>query len=361
MKKNIYFICNGNSMNDIIHSINNIKQNSLKKSFFNYIYSNDESNNKSKPNKKLKLLDDPPLIHFGIKELNLCQENKDNHILFQNFKNIYTSLDTSSIESVLILYQSISNSTIYPLPYMTTNNQINDTATLDTFKNKFGKTENNITKVSKYWSSKKNKEVFSRVNVKNNTINTSIDWKYISTYNTKKSILKNKKSIRSQSQFGFNAFEKELINICKNDLNNDILFVSNHDILEKILSKCKSTKFNLNKNIIEVTSIWKIEIDILEDKINYTNFNKIYPTINNFKPLEQYNKQYKFNFNNYSYTLLNSRNPIPIEYIETFNIELLPNNIKEKIIKIFHKYNKTNNHEHIININSKIINLENFK
>ena len=320
VRKTIYFICNGTSNNDLINCINKLKKTS-KRSIVNFMYSNEEI---IKYN-KLDLQNDPSLIKLGMKELSLFQENKENRLLLQNFKRIYTSLDTCSIETAFILYKSLSNTTIFPLSHMVTNKDIFDIESLNKFKAKFGKYNDDKTYVSGYWGKNYNSNV--------KKINTLINWQFISKYNTKKSILKNKNSILSNAQFGFHSFEKELIYILKFDPNESILIISNHDILIKILERCKFTKFNQNKNNIEVSSMWKIEVEYTGDTITFLSFEKMYPTKSNYKPLENIDNKYKFLYENVRFTLFNSGN-IPEEYLKFFYNKSLPSNIKDRLTKI---------------------------
>jgi len=340
IKKNIYFICNGNSLNDIINSVNNLKVKE-DKSFFNYIY----PPNEIKKNKKLELLNDPSLMKLGIKELNMIQENKDNKLLLQNFKRIYTSLDTCSIESIFVLYKNISNTTIYPLSHMVTNKDIYDVDSLNKFKTKFGKLNDNKTIVSSYW----NKNYVNNIK----KINTQINWHFINNINTKTTYLRNEKSIRSQSHYGFNSFEKELINVIKFDPNENILIVSNYNILKHILERCKS---KINMKNIQVSSMWKIQIEYIDNNIKYSIVEKIYPTPSNYKPLEykeEIDNKFRFIFNGIRYVLFDANETIPVEYLKIMNNKIISRNIKNKLGK------KNNN---IVQYNSnKLLAIDNFK
>ena len=318
VRKTIYFICSGTSINDIIHSINKLKKTS-KRSIVNFMYSNEEIQKSN----KAKLHNDPSLIKLGMKQLSLFQENKENRLLLQNFKRVYTSLDTCSIESALILYKHLSNTIIFPLSHMITNKDIFDIESLIKFKGKFGKIENNKTRVSGY-SAKNN-------NLKK--INGLINWQFISSFNTKNTLFKSKNSILSNAQFGFHAFEKELIYILKFDPNESILIVSHHEILIKILERCKSTKFYPNKNNIEVTSLWKIDVEYTADNITFLTFEKIFPTTSNYKPLESVDNKFTFLYQNIKYTLFNS-GYVPEEYLKFIYNKSLPSNIKNKLVKI---------------------------
>jgi hypothetical protein len=345
IKKTIYFICNGNSLNDIIRSTNELKKDT-KKSFFNYIYQSNNGNDIK--HKKIELMSDPSLIKLGIKELNILQENKDNRLFLQNFKRIYTSLDTCSIESVFVLYKNIVGTTIYPIPHMVTNRNISDTDTLNKFKAKFGKLNDNKTTVSSYWEK----------NYVNNIkkINTIINWNFINNINTKKTYLQNEKSIRSSFHYGFHGFEKELIKIIQFDPNDSILIVSNYNILKNILDRCSNKKFNSNKNNIEVSSLWKFEIEYVDNNIKFLTFEKKYPTTSNHKPLdynENIDKRFRFTFNGINYILFNAHENIPVSYLKVMNNKNISHNIKNKL-------SKTNGNVNIVN-NSKLISIDNFK
>ena len=341
-KKTIYFICNGNSVNDIIHLINKLRPNK-QKPILNFY-----PDKIIKKEDKLNPQTDPVLIKLGIKQLSIFQENNNNRLLLQKFKRIYSSLDTCSIESIFVLYKDISGSIIYPISNMITNKEITNTDSLNKFKNKFGKLTDNKTHVSQYWSKNYNNNI--------KKINTVINWQFISNLNTKSTYLKNNKSILSNAQFKFKSFEKELIRILNFDPNDSILIVSNYDILIKILQRCTSKIFDNTKNNIEASSMWKIDVEYKDESINYLIFEKMYPTSNNFKPLdykEEIDKKYRFIYNNIKYTLFNANN-IPEEYLKYLYDKSFPDIIKNRLII------KKNNNNILTNSTHKI-SIENFK
>ena len=319
----------------MIYSINESKTKPSKKSFFEYIYP--QNNIKPIKNTKIKLLNDPPLLKIGMKELNILQENKDNKIILQNFKRIYTSLDTCSIQSIFVLFKSIGNTTIHPIPYMSTNNDIYDINTLTEFKNKFGKLEDNKTTVSGYW----NKDYINNIK----KINTTINWNFTN-------------NIRGVTKYGFHKFEKELIQIIKYDPSDELLFVSNSTILKNILDRCITNKFNVHKHSIEVTSIWKIDIEYLDEHIKFLKFDKIYPIPNNFKPLdynEKIDKKFRFIFNNITFPLFKMNDILPIKYLKIMNNKDITHEIKNEL-------NKVKNNSSIKNINmQQTISINTFK
>jgi len=226
---------------------------------------------------------------------------------------------------------------------MVTNKDIHDTESLNKFKSKFGKLTNNKTTVSSYW----NKNYVNNIK----KINTQIDWHFINNINTKTTYLRNEKSIRSQSHYGFNSFEKELINVIKFDPNENILIVSNYNILKHILDRCKS---KINMKNIQVSSIWKIQIEYIDHNINYSIVEKLYPTPSNFKPLEykeEIDNKYRFIFNGIRYILFDADEIIPIEYLKLTNNKKIPRNIKNKLTKTYNVTYPSN----------KLISIDNFK
>jgi hypothetical protein len=224
---------------------------------------------------------------------------------------------------------------------MITNKDIYDLDSINKFKTKFGKLADNKTTVSSYWSKNHDNNI--------KKINTVINWQFISNSNIKKALFKQEKTILYNSQFRFNSFEQELMNIFVFDPNESILIVSHYEILVKILERCISKKFNRNKTNIEVSSIWKIEIDYTytstntyintnENKhtneyIKYLTFEKIYPIPDNYSPLEYVDNKYRFSYKNGKCILFNSGN-IPEEYLIYLYNKTLPTNIRNRLTKI---------------------------
>ncbi len=289
MKKNIYFICNGTTFNDIVNSVDNTRNttNIPKRNMFTDI-----------PVKKsIKRLNDPPLLNIGIKQLYMFQENPSNKSLLRTFDKVYTSLNTSSIESAYVLFCLLNGITIIPLPNMVNNADITNLNSLNTFKNKF---------VNNYW---KNKDLKIN-NIKK--INANIDWSNISITNTEKTFIKNNHSIKADAQYGFNKFNRRLLEILKRETNNNIMMISNNNILNNIMDRCIDKKNN--KNNMEYTSLWKIEVEYDTNNIRYMKCQKMYPVTDNYKPLEIYNNSYGFKFNNNMFELFKMNNKINIDY-----------------------------------------------
>lgn len=373
IKKNIYFICYGTSVNDIIrsinYSINNEKKDLLKKkkNILTYLFSKKENNNnnlnkeykKNNEIKKIKELKLNKLFNIGIKELILLQENNFNKNILKNIKNVYTTLDFPSIESSFILYQSLKNRTIYPLPYTTKELKIKSYTELYNAKSLYGeyKIKDKKTIVNKYWDIKINE-----YNYKNNIkdikkINSDINWKYLSLSN------ENNKYRPDIFSYNLKKFENILIDICKNDINENILIVSNPIFIKDILKKVKIIKFNSDKNIIENTSIWKVEVEIdINNYISYKMFNKIYPTSYNYQPLTHNSKEneYEYNYKNNKFILFNSLLPISLKYLNLLSYKSLLNNNK-KVINNLLKKNNTTHKENKYKNNDKEFSFDEFK
>jgi hypothetical protein len=364
IKKNIYFICYGTTVNDIIrsinYSINNEKKDSLKKKkdILTYLFSKKENNKKENNKKennndlnkkyeknnnitKIKELKLNKLFNIGIKELILLQENNFNKNILKNIKNIYTTLDFPSIESSFILYQSLKNRTIYPLPYTTKELKIKSYTELYDAKSLYGeyKIKEKKTTVDKYWELKINDYNY-KDNVKNiKKINSDINWKYLSLFN------ENNKYRPDIFSYNLKKFENILIDICKSDTNENILIVSNPIFIKDILKKIKIIKFNVDKNIIENTSIWKVEVEIdINNYVSYKMFNKIYPTSYNYQPLTHKSKdnEYEYNYRNNKFILFNSLLPIPLKYLNLLSYKSLLNENKKIVNKLLKKNNSTN-------------------
>ena len=354
IRKNIYFVCNGTSMNDYINSINSLKSNETPVSFIKSLWGN-----KPKKHKKINLQNDPSILKIGLKEISLAQGNSTNNELFKRINRVYTSLDSCSLESSFILFNNIKNITIYPLPYMVSNDNINNIESLNSFKNKFGKlnTNNNMTIVNSYLSSLVDK---NNQNIKiSKDMNLKINWNNISTYNTKKTFIKTNNSILSHSHYSMKKFEKELINICKNHISDNILIITNGTFIKNILGMCKNSIFNIKKNIIETSSIWNIELSIHNDIVTYKKFNKEYPTPQNYKPLEYESNIYHFQYNNIMYPLFDSTRVIPDKYLNLIKLPSISNNITSSIKNKLSTINKNNTH--IEKNKQNKISIENFK
>lgn len=421
----IYLICKGTSNNDIIESINkdidNKKLNESSKSSLFSFYSPPQINKLNL--NEIKKDEFPKLSDIGINELLLCKKNNINNTLFKTQllknNNIYTSLDYDAIESTLVLFNEINNLVIYPLPYITENSYIKNEQKFDIFKKKFGdysidrsynrrikeidnyikKLQNeeytyristNImneykllinkkkewTETKNYWKNKKTVKDF--INKKNNI---TIDWK--NTYNKKNLSLMVKYNI-----FEFKKqFEKIILDKYKNetDTNSDIpniIIVCSHILIRDMLKLFKQ-KFNSKVDIIERSSIWELNFDLkfnmkdyklLDKKLEYINYKKIYPIEYNYEPLKynSNNNKFYFNYNNAKFPLFNSKEQIPFQYIEKIKLETFVQNKKNTIIKTLKKIkiedgdNKETDKNNTLNIlntmnNSKNIRFENLK
>lgn len=347
IKKNIYFICQGTSINDIINSINNSiknKNTKTKKNLLSYLFSKKDNEinlvkNIIKDIKEYKL---NKLFNIGIKELFLMQENNIIKNIIKNNKNIYTSLDFSSIESSLILYQSFKNITIYPLPYSSKNILIKNYTEYYNAKSLYGEYKMNTKKtlINKYWDIKLNNYDYKEDTKNIKKINSTINWKYCE--------LSDKINKFNPNIFVYNLkkFEDILIDVCKNNDSNDIVIMSNPILILNILKKIKLIKFDSNKNIIENTSIWNIEveIDIYNNIINYKMFNKIYPTPFNYKPLiyKSIENNYEYMYRDNKFILFNSLKPIPYKYLSELSFKAFSIS-NQNIIKKILKKNKNNN------------------
>ena len=338
----------------------------------------------------------------------LCKKNSINNKLFKTQllknNNVYTSLDYDAIESTLILFNEFDNLVIYPLPYIAENRYIKNEQNFDIFKKKFGnyninrsydrrikeidnyikKLENekytyristNImneykllidkkkewTETKNYWKNKKTVKDF--INKKSNI---TIDW--VNTYN-KKNLL----SMVRYNIFEFKKqFEKIILDKYKNeiDTNTDvpnIIIVCNHILIRDMLKLFKQ-RFNSKLDIIERSSIWELNFDLkfnikdyklLDKKVEFVNFKKIYPIEYNYEPLKfnSNNDKFYFNYNNIKFPLFDSKEKIALKYIEKIKLETFVQNKKNIILKTLKKIkiddddNKNNKTNIIDNIN----------
>ena len=388
IKKNqkIYFICYGTSTNDIINSLNKNIKNTQKKSIFSsFFLKKDEKENK---NEITKIENDTfsKLTNIGIKECYMCQENNENYDIFKkilNGKKIYTSLDYNAIESSMVLFYKFSDLKIYPLPFMSDNTNIKTIKTLDIFKKKFGK-NNNITNLKNYWNTKNINNQF--LNIKDTFFKNSSS-KDTSSKDTSSKInweKINNEKLSSLNSFNMYQFKKSLENICLDkykkltyydvigiNINNiekidSLIIVCNPKVIKYMLELgyAKKIKYNKDKDIIENTSLWEINIDIhfvlnphnktMEKSIKYDSFKKIYPIEYNCKPLKyNTNNTFSYKYNNYSFNLFNSLQPIPIQYLKKIAIHSLSLEKRDDAKKILNeteknKKNNTNKKENTI-------------
>jgi len=329
MKKTIYFIVDGTSQNNIIKSLNEIYKNqeksqpkqNEKKDFWNMFEKKNTKNIKNtKKQKQIPLLNDPQLINLGIKELILFQQNEGNKKILNDNLSVYTSIDLLSIESSFVLYNQKVGAKIYPLPYISTNRDINDISKYIAFVNKFGVVNKKITHVSKYWNAKLN-SLFFKNNVDIKKLNIDIDWKYIDTNN-----------LSSISISNINSYVELLKNIFRSESKNTILLVSNGNVLEELLKRYKIK----NISIIENSSLWKLNIEINMNNVIFTEYSKIYPTEYNCIPLKyQYpSNTFEYSYNNNKYILFNSVKTIPQQYIQTLKSVTLKIENKKENVKI---------------------------
>ena len=349
MSKKIYFICKGTSSNDIINSVNKINKKIRYKpetepnkelSFWNELTTFMSSGPKNKVNKLSDVKEDDfsRLTEIGMKELFISQDNKNNNKLFEGTNIVYTSLDYDAIESAIILFRKNKNLTICPLPYSSNRTVIKDTKTLDKFKKKFGiESSKNITDLTGYW--KKNDINKNFISIIGN-LSLTIDWKYIPSNNVLS---------RSNINYYFGDF-KDKLNEIYSKSSNDILFICNTNFIIKTLSnvsKYGTIKYKSNQDIIENSSIWEVDI-------NNNEYNKYYPTSNNYGSLKinqinNNNEIYSYRFINKDFILFNSLKDIEFKYLQNMKFDNVLTNKKELIIKIINKFkeNSKNKNQNI--------------
>jgi hypothetical protein len=335
VEKTIYFICSGTSSYDIINSLNDINKKEGG-GFFNIF-----KKNLIQIDKKIEKDDFSQLENIGIQEMYMCQENKNNMSLL-NYSKIYTSMDYSAIESSVIFSTSITdNVTIYPLPYISKDNNIKNAKIYDTFKKKLGYTVNNTLKKN-YWYEKLPLNKF--IDIKGKF--PKIDWKY-----------SNDASIPSLNMYDFYKFKKflnSLFLINGNKNTNNLIFICNARLILDILKSFKKIKYNKNIDIIEKSSIWEVTIDIdyIEKSIDFSNYNKKYPTDFNHENLTYINNKYGYTYNKNKYILFDALEPIPIKYIKKMEFYRINNETKDLIKKRL-KDIRNNENEDKNNTNNK--------
>jgi hypothetical protein len=271
LNKELYFICGGTSINDVIKSINHntkMKEHNKKdtKKFYNFLFSKTKLNEEIIEEEEFSKLDE-----LGIKEMYMCEKNKKvndsiiNEIL-QRTRFLYTSLDYSCIESSFILCHQNPNINIVPLPNISSNTNIKNKKTFDIFKKKFGEyTVNNIyeyTNIVNYWD-RTAKDLYNNfLNIKKTPkfriTNPIIDW---SETKTKDISLLHHYSYSNFKDF----FKKKCFPYIKyHDISipYEYVFLSDSKLIIDILKEIKDIKYKKDIDIVERSSVWKIEITI---------------------------------------------------------------------------------------------------
>jgi hypothetical protein len=375
----LYFICSGTCTNDVIKSINSIKNNipktepksSEKKSFISSFSSFFTSSSSKEPN--IKMEEFSKLDDLGIHEMYMCQKNKEVNQLLTKAP-LFTSLDYSCIEAGSILAHSIHKSHIYPIPYISENTDIKDVKTFQKMKEKFGLHHTNntslnlkdYTKLNNYWSKRKNinNEYF---NVRK--LNTILNWQY--TIDVEKYGL---------NTYSYSKFKDFLKNHCYeatrisqiHKLRNINIFLSNSRLIIDNLKEVKDSNFKYKKDIdiVERGSVWEIDIDIefvhdgtmiTKKIIKYNKFKKIFPLEYRCDPLTFKNDHYEYTYRGNKYTLFNSLNDIPLKYIKTLYFSRYSNNTKSSIKKRLNKDINSTNRKNVSNQNNNKAHVKTFE
>ena len=368
--QDMYIICEGTSINDVIDSVNASSTASgtasgTASSWFTF----------STPisSKKISLEEYPKIEDIGIKEMHMCKENSKVHTILNDEiipginpeVNIYTSLNYNAIESGLILLSSLDNSinkTIYPLPYMSSDTNIKTKKDLDIFKKKFGTIKNNVnTNITRYWEEKNLNTQFLNINLRNK-INKSINWSEINKINILNSY--NFVSFKKSFENLYLEYFKTIRLFRLNEKNNyNLIFICSPKLIADILKLIKNIKYNKKTDIIERSSVWKISMKIEpkydtsgnlnknNTKFIYDSFTKIYPTEYNHDKLEYRNNIYSFNYNNSKFVLFNALESIPVKYIKNMSLFRMLSDKRNNILKLIEE-NKNKNK----NTNTKLIN-----
>ena len=297
----LYFVCKGTSTNNVIDSIKK-NVNVPKKTLWNLFT--------GKKNEKAEL---SKLDSIGITQIALASQNQEIFNLLDELtknvseKKIYTSLEYSSIESCIILFNSIkrmSKIQIYPLVNMSNNT--------------------NITSKSEF---QKFMQMFSNKIYPIKDSSSNINWEYI---NPSKQL----------NKYNFTEFMNNVKKIITSSIYDKYIFVSDSNIINEILKKFKNLKkYNKNIDIIEQSSLWEIEIEIKDSRIIYKNFTKIYPRIDNYEPLRIINingflKKYQYTYKGYNFELFNALEEIQPYYLKKIlNTSNVINSGKKAVLK----------------------------
>lgn len=277
---NCYFITNGITCNDLVKLINN--KNLLSKVGITGIKYNNNSF----------------LSDIGLTQTKILLNNKIIKEIIEETDFVGTSMLNSSIENSLILYKN-TNITIYPLPFLSENN-------------------NNIKKIYQKNKNKNINELFDNKNFEinmdeNNNKNKKINRK--KNYDKKLndinySLIDNIKKIKININQDVNKFMKIIYpKIIKKLLKNkkreynlvffvDIKFIYNLIIKYKKLNK--ETIENIKHNgVIKIN----YEYDIVLNKNTYKNNEIIFPTYLNHNGYKIIDDEYYYEYKNMSYPL----------------------------------------------------------
>ena len=329
----IYLICAGTSTYDIINSVNCLNKNTS--SIFSI------NSNKIKKEQLSKLED------IGIKEIYTCQQNNKIANILSRCKQIYTSLDCSSIENGFILAKA-TNKILYPIPYAS-DEKIENKKIFDIFKKRFGpyeldiKNHKEITHMNNYWTN---------IGISNNTSNlkkTNIDINWEKVYNTDSNIQFNYSKIYNKNPsiltYSYTKFYKTLCDLFNENKNKKtpIIIVCNGNIIEDILKKCKLLKYNKSYDIIERSSVWEILLDTEQKTkdIIFNKFTKIYPDQHDKSKVIYQENSLTYKYKNMNYILFNSLKHIPLEYLKSLKLYRHSSEQQKLIKTILKTYNIT--------------------
>jgi hypothetical protein len=222
--------------------------------------------------KKLKSSD--ALTDNGIKEMLNTKKNDKMDILINQDNIVLTAFNKNSIESGLVLLCNLKNTSnfngyIYPTLYVS-RNRFKNLRDVTDFKKEFGSYNNS----EKYWNNqiRSNSDLLE---IKKNI--PLIDWSFAS----------GNISLSDVNQYNFSRFEQNLIHIIET-YHKNIIIIADDKFIVDLLKKVKGSahKYDRNRDIIEYSCCYGIEITLQNNKIKYNQFNKIYPTSFNYNPLK---------------------------------------------------------------------------
>ncbi len=317
----------------------------------------------------------PKLDDLGIKELFLLMRNTGiNNLL--GIKNpsainphILTVMESQAIEMGLVLYNEVSNvHTIYPVPFLSANSGVYNTASLDKLKEVFGGKYN----TKKYWE---RRELLPNINkyltslkdkvpkISWSFTNEKIKFEEMSNSGVIKEV--NKTISRgSLNGFMFNKFQDNILypliretidNSVYSGLENSVCYdnesckalkpivmMANFDTIRSFIDQVKNKKYNKKDHKIERSSVWEIEIKVtkkvdygkLNYKFEYINHTKRYPTEFISKNLLKNDDTFKIKFRGKQFEMYDINKKIPITSVVDMDCKhCKESKIMKKILK----------------------------
>lgn len=268
------------------------------------------------------------LSDYGLIESYYFNNNPKNTSLFNDSNSIYlVSTKNSSIESSFIIYGNQNNRTVYPIPYITNSNFIQNKGDLRKIKEEFGSNQN----VNNYLGQNK----FGIFSEYLPTSNVLLNWEYESD------------KISNYYKMDLNKFFELIRKIkYKNPHIENIFVVSEAPFIASLINNVSKNKLS-SKDVIEHSSMWLFKYKSSTGRFwgvinSIKSRNKLYPLGRNHGRLQTFNNSYYYYYKDLRIPVFHYNKPIPTTYINPKYLTLC------KIVK-----NMSNSKKSVVNIERK--------